>query len=162
MGLPFLVKENLGNDVRALGLLFSAASFGSVVAALWLGHATRIRHRGLISYIGLAAWGLTLVILGLPLALPFLLVTNFMMMASLNVFNLIWTNTLQEMVPHEMLGRVSSIDFLGSFVLLPIGYGLAGWAIDLIGAPPVFVIGGALTTLLALLGLLHPSIRNLD
>jgi hypothetical protein len=61
-----------------------------------------------------------------------------------------------------MLGRVSSIDALGSFVLLPIGYGIAGWATDLIGAPLVFVIGGALTVILALLGLLHPAIRNLD
>jgi DHA3 family tetracycline resistance protein-like MFS transporter len=162
VGLPFLVKTNLGNDVRVLGWLFSAASIGSVVAALWLGRATQLRHRGLISYIGLAIWGLTLLILGLPLGLPFLLVTNFMMMASLNVFNLIWTNTLQEMVPHELLGRISSIDFLGSFVLLPIGYGLAGWAIDLLGAPPVFIVGGTLTALLALLGLLHPAIRNLD
>ncbi len=162
VGLPFLVKTNLGNDVRILGWLFSAASIGSVVAALWLGRATKLRHRGLISYIGLAIWGLALLILGLPLGLPFLLATNFVMMASLNVFNLIWTNTLQEMVPPDMLGRISSIDFLGSFVLLPVGYGLAGWAIDLLGAPPVFIIGGALTALLALLSLLHPAIRNLD
>jgi DHA3 family tetracycline resistance protein-like MFS transporter len=84
------------------------------------------------------------------------------MMASLNVFNLIWINTLQELVPHELLGRVSSIDFLGSFVLLPVGYGLAGWAIDLLGAPEVFIIGGTLTVLLSLLGLMHPAIRNLD
>jgi MFS family permease len=162
VGLPFLVKTNLGNDVRILGWLFSAASLGSVVAALWLGHVTQLRHRGWISYIGLAIWGLTLLILGLPIGLPFLLVTNFLMMASLNVFNLIWTNTLQEMVPHDLLGRVSSIDYLGSFVLLPIGYGVAGWAIDLLGVPAVFIIGGTLTALLALLGLLHPAIRNLD
>ena len=162
VGLPFLVKTNLGNDVRVLGWLFSAASLGSVMAALWLGHATKLRRRGLISYIGLVIWGLTLVILGLPLGLPLLLATNFMMMASLNVFNLIWTNTLQEMVPHELLGRISSIDYLGSFVLLPIGYGLAGWAIDFFGAPPVFIVGGVLTALLALLAFLHPAIRNLD
>lgn len=162
VGLPFLVKENMGNDVRILGWLFSAASIGSVVAALWLGRATVLKRRGLISYTGLVVWGLTFIVLGLPLSLPFLLVTTFIMMAALNVFNLIWINTLQEMVPHELLGRVSSIDSLGSFVLLPIGYGLAGWAIDLIGAPQVFIIGGVLTALLSLLGLMHPAIRNLD
>lgn len=162
VGLPFLVKTNLGNDVRILGWMFSASSLGSVLSALWLGHQTNLHRRGLISYIGLVIWGLMLVVVGLPLPLPLLLLAAFVMMAGVNGFNLIWTNTLQEMVPHEKLGRVSSIDMLGSFVLLPIGYGLAGWAIDLLGAPTVFIIGGSMTALLALLALLHPAIRNLD
>lgn len=162
VGLPFLVKTNLGNDVRILGWMFSAASLGSVASALWLGHQTNLRRRGLISYIGLVIGGLMLAVLGLPLSLPLLLLATFIMMAAVNGFNLIWTNTLQEMVPHEKLGRVSSIDMLGSFVLLPIGYGLAGWAIDALGAPTVFIMGGAITAFLSLLALFHPAIRNLD
>jgi MFS transporter, DHA3 family, tetracycline resistance protein len=81
---------------------------------------------------------------------------------SVSVFSLIWTHTLQEMVPGNMLGRVSSIDALGSFVLLPIGFALAGWGTDLLGAPKVFLIGGIGVILLVLLGLAHPAIRNLD
>lgn len=162
VGLPFLVKANLGNDVRVLGWMFSAASLGSVLSALWLGHQTNLHRRGLIGYLALVVWGLMLVVVGLPLRLPLLLMAAFMMMAGVNTFNLIWTNTLQEMVSHEKLGRVSSIDMLGSFVLLPIGYGVAGWAIDIIGAPTVFIIGGSITALLSLLALFHPAIRNLD
>ena len=75
---------------------------------------------------------------------------------------LIWIYTLQEMVPGELLGRVYSIDALGSFVLLPIGFSLSGWATDLFGAPTVFLIGGLGTMALASLGLLHPAIRGLD
>lgn len=78
------------------------------------------------------------------------------------VFALVWTHTLQEMVPGEMLGRVYSIDALGSFVLLPIGFSLAGWATDLAGAPTVFLIGSLGTMTLAVLALFHPAIRNLD
>jgi len=81
---------------------------------------------------------------------------------STSVFALIWTHTLQEMVPGNILGRVYSIDALGSFVLLPIGFALTGWGTDLFGAPGVFLIGGIGTILLALLGLSHPAIRNLD
>jgi DHA3 family tetracycline resistance protein-like MFS transporter len=81
---------------------------------------------------------------------------------AISVFGLIWTNTVQELVPREMLGRVASIDALGSYVLLPVGYAIAGWGTNLLGAPPVFIIGGALTIVLALLGLSHPAIRNLD
>jgi DHA3 family tetracycline resistance protein-like MFS transporter len=79
-----------------------------------------------------------------------------------SVFGLIWNITLQEMVPHEMLGRVYSIDALGSWVLLPIGFAIAGWATDLVGAPTVFLVGGFGTIALTLIGLLQPAIRNLD
>jgi hypothetical protein len=46
--------------------------------------------------------------------------------------------------------------------LIPIGCGLAGWAADRIGAPLVFVIGDVLSAALAVPGLMHPAIRNLD
>ena len=80
----------------------------------------------------------------------------------MSIFSLIWTNTLQEMVPHELLGRVYSIDALGSWVLLPVGFAIAGWATDLVGAPTVFLVGGFGTIALTLIGLSHPAIRNLD
>ena len=51
---------------------------------------------------------------------------------------------------------------LGSFVLLPIGFSLSGWATDLFGAPTVFLIGGPGAMALASLGLFHPAIRSLD
>jgi len=57
---------------------------------------------------------------------------------------------------------VYSIDALGSFVLLPIGFSLSGWATDRFGAPTVFLVGGLATMGLALLGLLHPAIRKLN
>lgn len=162
VAVPFMVQEHLNNDVQALGWLYSAASLGSVLAAIWLGRQTRLSRRGIYGYVGLALWGISMSVLGLPLGLPLLLVASFVVGAALNVFNLIWTNTLQEMVPHELLGRVSSIDYLGSFVLLPIGFGFAGWATDWFGASNVLIVGGALTALLALVGLAQPSIRNLD
>jgi len=80
----------------------------------------------------------------------------------LQVFSLIWTNTMQELVPREQLGRVASIDMLGSFALLPVGYALAGWATQALGPALVFTIGGLGGAALALLALAHPGIRNLD
>jgi hypothetical protein len=66
-------------------------------------------------------------------------------------------------VPAEKLGRVASVDSLGSFALLPIGLALAGWATDLIGAPAVFLIGGGATMIVSLLLLwLSPIRKALD
>ncbi|GLV55107.1 hypothetical protein KDH_19540 [Dictyobacter sp. S3.2.2.5] len=75
---------------------------------------------------------------------------------------LAWTSSLQEFVPPDLLGRVSSIDMLVSSGLLPIGYGLAGIAADHLGAAPVFLLGGAIAAAIIALGLLHPAIRAVD
>ena len=53
--------------------------------------------------------------------------------AALESFGLVWTHTLQDRIPANLLGRVSSIDSLGSFALLPVGYAVAGWATDRLG-----------------------------
>jgi MFS family permease len=162
VSLPFLVKEILHANVGTLGLFTSMSSAGFVVGAIWLGRFTRIHRRGPLAYIATLLTGIVVAIFGLTTFVPLLALAAFMGGVFIAVFSLIWTNSLQELVPRELLGRVSSIDALGSFVLLPIGYGIAGWATDLIGAPLVFGIGGAVTVVLALLGLLHPAIRDLN
>ncbi len=151
VALPFLIKQDLGADVALLGLLGSASSLGFVVGMLWFGQYVRLHRRGLLGYLSIMMTGVAL--------LPF---SMFISGLSVSVFALIWTHTLQEMVPVEMLGWVSSIDALGSFVLLPIGFALAGWATDLLGAPTVFLIGGLSIIVLVFVGLAHPAIRNLD
>lgn len=162
IALPFLVENVLHADVRVLGLVYSMFSLGAVIGALWLGRATKIRRRGLIAY---GAWfvsGVTTLMLGLQIGVIGVLLSALIGGVAAVMFDLIWINSLQECVPRAMLGRVSSIDFLGSFVLLPVGWAVVGWATDVIGAPLIFVIGGALTAALAVLGLAHPAIRRLD
>jgi DHA3 family tetracycline resistance protein-like MFS transporter len=129
---------------------------------IWLGQYVRLHRRGLIGYLSVVVSGASLLPFAFKLPIPFLIASMFISGISMSVFALVWTHTLQEMVPGELLGRVYSIDALGSFVLLPIGFSLAGWATDLFGAPMVFLIGGLATMSLALLGLFHPAIRTLD
>jgi hypothetical protein len=122
----------------------------------------RLRCRGVLAYCGLLVAGLGLLALGLPIALLGAASAALVNGAALEVHSLSMTNMLQEMVPREQLGRVASMDMLGSYVLVPVGFGLAGWATDQLGAGPVFVLGGGLTAGLALLALAHPQIRRLD
>lgn len=162
VSMPFLVERVLNASVGALGLISSSVGAGAVVGAIWLGRSTHLRRRGLIAYGALVLGGAMVCVFGLPVGLLGWLAAAFVFGAHSSFFGLIWTNTLQDMVPREQLGRVSSIDFLGSFILLPVGYALAGWATDRLGPQPVFLIGGLLSALLALGGLAHPAIRNLD
>ena len=162
VAMPFLIKEDLGADVELLGWFGSAASLGFVIGMIWLGQYVRLRRRGLLAYGSIIGTGLALLPFAFKLPIPLLVGSMFISGLCTSVFALIWTHTLQEMVPGEMLGRVYSIDALGSFVLLPIGFALAGWATELFGAPTVFLIGGTGVVALVLLGLAHPAIRNLD
>jgi MFS family permease len=162
VAMPFLIKDNLGADVALLGIFGSVFSIGFIVGAILLGQFKRLRRRGLMAYLAPLIQGILLLFFGFKFPIPVLIGSMFVYGFTFSVFGLIWNNTLQEMVPHEMLGRVYSIDALGSFVFMPIGFALAGWATDLVGAPTVFLIGGTSTIVLALIGLSHPAIRNLD
>jgi len=162
VALPFLIKDNLGADVGLLGILGSASSLGFVLCTLWLGQYPRLHRRGLLGYLATMMTGVVLLLFGWTLPIPVLIGGMFVAGMCHATFSLIWNHTLQEMVPTEMLGRVYSLDALGSFVLLPVGAGVAGWATDSFGAPMVFLIGGFATIALVASGLFHPAIRNLD
>jgi DHA3 family tetracycline resistance protein-like MFS transporter len=162
VAMPFLIKEELHAGVGALGLVYSMIALGAVLATIWLGRSTRVRRRGLTTYGAWVICGLSVLACGLPISLVGIWLAALVCGASITACSLIWTNTLQELVPREVLGRVSSIDLLGSYCLMPVGYGVTGWATDQIGASMVFVIGGAVTVGLAALGLSQREIRQLD
>jgi MFS family permease len=160
--MPFLVNENLKAGVETLGLLYAVFPVGYILGGVFLGRYHQIRRRGLVMYSASIVAALALGAFGLLPPLWVLIVAALMNGAALQIGALVWTNTLQELVPNERLGRVVSIDFMGSFALLPIGFALAGWATESFGAPFVFVVGGAFTALVSALGLAVPAIRNLD
>ena len=162
IALPFLVKGKLHGDVQSLGWVYSSMALGTALATLWLGRYAKLRRRGLVFYIGWVNAGLMIALMGLTSSI---LIVVFAAMASgilFAILGLIWINSLQELVPREQLGRVSSIDYLGSYALMPIGFGVVGWATDQVGASLIFVICGILTVVMAALGLIHPATRNLD
>ncbi len=162
IALPFLIHDHLGLDVDALGLVASSFSIGSVAGAVVLGRLKRIRHRGTLLYGCAVLGGLMIVAYGLAPNLTVVLAASFVYGLTFSGIALVWTTTLQEMVPPDKLGRVSSIDALGSFVLMPIGFALAGWLTDKIGPVQVFIIGGCSTMAMAVLAYLHPGVRGLD
>jgi MFS family permease len=162
VAMPFLVHDHLGLDVSALGAVTSAISAGSVASAVILGRFNRLRRRGLLLYVGELTMGLMLFLFGWLPALIGLLVAAFIYGAAMSLSNLIWTNSLQEMVPQQKLGRVTSIDALGSFVFLPLGFAFAGVLADRLGPADVFRLGGVAVMVLAIGMLLVPSIRRLD
>ncbi len=166
VALPKLIKSVYGQGVWLLGATGTAVAAGSLVTMLLIGQVRRLRHRGILAYGGLIVSSLAVIILGLPLPQRYAPIVAIAVCAffgaGLAIFELIWVTTLQELVPTEKLGRVSSVDWVGSLALLPIGLALVGVLTDRVGASWVFIAGGALNLLLELLALAVPSIRKLD
>lgn len=162
VALPFLIHDHLGLEVEALGAVSSAIAIGSVTAAVVLGRQKRLRRRGRLLYGAEILMGSMLLGFGLAPSLPSLVAAALVYGVGFSVANLVWTNTVQEMIPAEKLGRVTSLDALGSFVFLPLGFAVAGLLAEQIGAANVFRLGGGLAVLLGIGVLLVPSIRRLD
>jgi hypothetical protein len=160
--LPFLVRNDLRADVDLLGALYSSFSLGSIAGAAWIGRRGLLRRRGRLVYRALVLVGLMTLALGLPIGIYRSAAAIFLLGMALAIGNLVWTQIVQAYVPAHVFGRVSSITLLASTSLLPLGVALAGWATDWAGPALVFIVGGALTAGLALVGLLHPAIRNLE
>ncbi len=158
--LPLLAKERFG-DARFLGLILSGTAAGALIGAFVLGRIRHISRRGATAYAGVIVSGLCLIALALSPTLPIAVIAAALMGASIVVFGVVWESTLQELVPTEALGRVASVDMLGSFALLPVGFIVVGALAERIGFTDALLACGASTTILASLGLIAPAVRNL-
>jgi len=166
VALPKLIKSVYGQGVWPPGATGTAVAAGSLVTMLLIGQARRVRHRGILAYGGLIASSLAVIVFGLPLphqyAPAIAIAVSVFFGAGLAIFELIWVTSLQELVPMEKLGRVSSVDWVGSLALMPVGLALVGVLTDRVGASWVFLAGGALNLALELIALTIPGIRKLD
>ena len=162
VGMPFLVKDFMGGDEKTLGLILSIFPIGYIAASLILGNFKHIHHRGVLLFIAVILAGLGLGVFGLHIPFWVLIIAAILNGAALETFGLVWTNLMQELVPNDKLGRVSSIDMLGSYVLMPVGFAFTAVCIQQIGPAWTFILCGACTVVCGALPLLMPQIRQVD
>ncbi len=160
--LPILVKEGRGEGVGSLALLNGLLAVGALIAAVWIGRSHRTKRRGIVAY---GAWiiaALMLAVVGLPLPLAVVGIAICIQGIGEGTLNLLWAHTVQEMVPSNRLGRVYSIDALGSYALQPLGFAGAGLAADRFGPEAIVVAGGIISAVIIGAALLHPGVRGID
>ncbi|MGC9961800.1 MAG: MFS transporter [Acidimicrobiales bacterium] len=64
---------------------------------------------------------------------------SFGMGFAMAVFTVLWNTTMQREIPSDLLSRVSSYDWFGSLVFLPIGFALAGPIAAAVGIRAAFM-----------------------
>jgi hypothetical protein len=118
---------------------------GTVCGTLLFGHLQPRRRRGVISY---WLWLInSLAIAGMALSPWYALAGGLALTRGICIgFGVaVWETMLQEIVPARLLGRVISLDFFGSFGLMPIGLALWG-AIAGVAPPGPMIAAGALVS----------------
>jgi len=159
--LPLYARQVLGG-VQTLGWLYAAQAVGAVVTALVLGRLGRVRRRGLLAYLAVALQGASVLLLGVSHGLVPAMLALFLGGACVTVFGVLWEATLQERVPNEALGRVASVDLLGSIALLPVGFLLVGQAVERVGLTSSILICGAVVIVLAAGAMTTRAVRELN
>ena len=166
VSLPRLVRDVYGAGVWLIGAMATSDAIGSIIAALFIGNASKLRRRGILAFTSIIVGGCALVACAVPLPRsiePVVAITaSALVGCGLAVFMIIWGTLQQEKVPNDMLGRVSSITQLGSVSALPVGLVLAGLLADHVGPASVFALGGILVVVPAALALCFRAIRQLE
>jgi MFS family permease len=112
--LPFLVRNKISPDARALGLVFAAGGVGAMTFAYVVGHKGLPQRALVLMY---AVWSLSmfaLATLGLATALWQAMLASFFIFGLLSTGEIVWQTMLQRRVPNELLGRVASVDWFAS------------------------------------------------
>ncbi len=158
--LPYLVKNQLGLGPEALGTIFAVSGVGSILSAVLIGQTGLPRLRISVMYASWSSGVAIFVVYGLMTDLWMALVAGFVAAALFQLGQIIWTTLLQQLVPRDLLGRVSSLDWLVSTGLVPVSFALTGPAAAALGPGPTMIAAGVVGSLLMGALLFVPGVRD--
>ena len=158
--LPYLVKNRLGLGPEALGAIFAVSGVGAIGAAIAVGQLGLPRRRITIMYVVWSAGVALFAGYGLMTSLWQAFLIGLGTAALFEVGQIIWVTLLQTLVPRELLGRVSSLDWLVSTGLVPLSFALTGPVSALLGPGPTMIVAGLLGSVLMGVLLFVPGVRD--
>jgi len=144
VALPFLVLKVLHGSAATYGVIGAAGGLGEVAGGLLVGN---LHFKNLLvgTYVFSALLGLAFAIYGVAPILPIVLIGGFAFSLCIIASNTHWESALQQRVPQNLIGRVTSVDYFGSYLVGPVAPVIAAAALDRIGPSLIFVIGGLIT-----------------
>jgi len=156
--LPLISRDTVGGAALLAGSATAyvlGALLGAVVIARW-----RPRDRGWWSLGDLALYGLVPFSLLFPQYLLVPLTAFFLAGVGIELFNVPWFTATQTEVAPDKLARVSSLDFVMSYGLAPLGLAVLAPLAGGFGSPPVLIVCGLICLAAPLLAMTVPSSRR--
>ena len=78
----------------------------------------------------------------------------------LSFLNEVWEATMQQLIPADVMSRVSSYDWVISLIAMPAGFAVAGPATAQFGTRPTLVTAAVILTVPSLLVVAIPGVRR--
>ncbi|CAM3918378.1 MFS transporter [Kibdelosporangium persicum] len=160
IALPLVSRDRYGTEaVLAAGMTAYSigALLGALVVARW-----RPRNQGWVALAGLSLFGFAPLSMLFPVH-PAVIVAAFVAVGiGIELFNVPWFTATQREVAPGKLARVSSLDFLVSYGLAPVGLAAIAPSIDAFGLTAVLVVCAAMCFLAPAAAALVPSSRHLS
>jgi MFS family permease len=157
--LPIVSRREFGTNTA---FVFAAIAFsiGSIISAL-LCVKIKVKHEG---YVSIFVW-MFIIIAPLALAFPvsetFIIVAYLLAGFSVGPWEAWWSAAVQREVPQHLLGRVFSIDHMGSAGLMPIGMALIGPAVALFGEKELLIGASIFHVLFSFVILRVPGVKDM-
>jgi MFS family permease len=154
------VAEETYDATAVFGLVTASYGAGALAGAL-IGFRWRPRHPMRAAFLVIAVWPVMLVAFAtgvtIVLVVPLAVATGM----GFALFDVFWNTTMAEQIPPHALSRASAWEWMGSLVLLPVGYLAAGPVAEATSTETVLVGGAILTATVLALGLVPRETRML-
>ncbi|MEV4945548.1 MFS transporter [Streptomyces sp. NPDC053755] len=158
VALPLISRDRYGSE-WVLAAAMTAYTVGALGGALIIARL-RPRFQGWAALAGLAAYGFAPLSLMLPVHPSVVVAAYAVAGTGIELFNVPWFTATQREVAPDKLARVSSLDFLVSYGLAPIGLSLIAPAIGRFGVTPVLAVCAVACFLVPAAAALAPGARH--
>lgn len=160
--LPFVVKNDMHGGAQALGLVLAAGGVGALFAAALAGQRGMPRRHMTWMYLTWSAATLSIAGFGLAVASWQLAVASVLFNGFEAAGTVWWSTTKARLVPPELRGRVSSLDWFISIGLVPLSYAFTAPVAAAIGARGTLVAVGSAGALITLAPLFLRGMREVE
>jgi len=160
--VPFIVKNQLHGGADDLGFVYAWGGVGAVLAALTLGQRGLPRRHITFMY---AAFGISIAVTaGFAFATSMwqAMVWSFISGGTATAGMVVWGTLMHTLVPREMLGRVTSLDWMVSIGLVPVSFALTGPAAQVFGVDRTMIGAGIAGGVVFTAFLFLPGMRDTE
>lgn len=160
--LPLLVRQNIGGGAGDYGFILAIGGVGSIMASLTVSQQGLPRRQITFMYLNWAVGTFVISYYAIAEEVWEAMLTSLVIGASFTTGLIVWGTIMHRLVPPELLGRVSSFDWLVSTSLTPLSFALTGPVALALGNKATIALAGVLGGVSVLAFLALPGLRGAE
>lgn len=161
IGLPYIAQTTLEGGAHNLGFIMSALGVGTLIGSLLIGLFNNIKSPITVAFsVGILLGGIWSFVGVFPSSLEVVTTILFFSGACIGILNVLILTLIHKSSPKNALGRIMSLQLLGSTGIQPLSFLVVGWLLDLISVTTLFVLSGLLISFTSLISIINKNIRH--